>query len=226
VTQPVFPTRRFGAILFDMDGTLLSSIAATERVWAAWARRRGLDVETFLPSMHGMRAIEILERVGLAELDLEEEVRALEQAELDDVDGIEAIAGAAAFLKALPADRWAVVTSATRKLAERRIAAALLPPPPLLISSDDVRIGKPAPDGFLMAAARLGHPIKDCLIFEDSGAGVRAAEAAGAAVIVISATHAHPMKTCHPRVSGFQMFRVTVAADGGIELRLEGLGPQ
>src|SRR3546814_11553265 len=64
--------------------------------------------------------------------------------------------GAAAFLARLPAERWAVVTSAPRALAYVRIAAAGLPMPPLVIGAEDVAKGKPAPDGFLAAAARLG----------------------------------------------------------------------
>jgi hypothetical protein len=124
MTQPLFPQRRFRAILFDMDGTMLSSIAATERVWGAWARQHGLDVESFLPTIHGMRAIETMQRLNLPGLDLAEEVRAVERAEMEDLEGIEAIAGIAAFLHSLPADRWTIVTSASKELAARRLAAA------------------------------------------------------------------------------------------------------
>ena len=54
--------RQYRAFLFDMDGTLLNSIAAAERVWAAWAQRHGLDVEAFLTTIHGVRAIDTLTR--------------------------------------------------------------------------------------------------------------------------------------------------------------------
>jgi len=215
--QPLFPQCRFGAILFDMDGTVLTSIAATERVWSAWARKHGLDVEAFLPTIHGMRPIETMQRLGLPGLDLAEELRAVERAELADLEGIEAIEGIAAFLHSLPADRWAIVTSATKELAARRLAAAGLPAPSVLVSSHEVRFGKPAPDGFLLAAERLGQPIEACLVFEDSVAGVQAAEAAGAAVVVINATHRDPKETPHPSIPGFEMLRVTLAADGGLE---------
>jgi sugar-phosphatase len=215
--QPLFPQRRFRALLFDMDGTMLSSIAATERVWGAWARRHGLDVEGFLPTIHGMRAIETMQRLNLPGLDLAEEVRAVERAEIEDLEGIEAIAGIAAFLHSLPADRWTIVTSASKELAARRLTAAGLPVPPLLVCCDDVRSGKPAPDGFLLAAERLGQPIEACLVFEDSAAGIQAAEAAGAAVVVINATHRHPMETPHPSIAGFETLQVKVAADGGLD---------
>jgi sugar-phosphatase len=214
----LFRQCRFRAILFDMDGTMLTSIAASERVWSAWARKHGLNVETFLPTIHGVRPIETLQRLNLPGLDLAEEVRALESAEIEDLKDIEAIAGIAAFLHSLPADRWAIVTSATKELAARRLAAAGLPMPPLLVSSEDIRFGKPAPDGFLLAADRLGQPIEACLVFEDSAAGIQAAEAAGAAVVVINATHRHPMEAPHLSIPGFETLQVRLTADGALEI--------
>ena len=185
------PDRPFAAFLFDMDGTILSSIAATERVWGRWARRHGLDVAAFLPTIHGMRAVETVRRLGLPGVDPVAEGAAITREEMDDVGGIEPIAGIQAFLAALPPDRWAVVTSAPRALALRRMAAAGLPAPPLLIGAEDVTQGKPAPDCFVLAAARLGVAARDCLVFEDAPAGIAAAEEAGASVVVITATHAH-----------------------------------
>src|ERR1700712_1545064 len=115
-----------------MDGTILSSIAAAERVWARWAERHGLDVPAFLPTIHGMRSVETVRRLGLPGVDPVAESAAITAEEMDDVEGIEQIAGVAASLAALPPHRWAVVTSAPRALALRRIAAAGLPTPPLL----------------------------------------------------------------------------------------------
>jgi sugar-phosphatase len=218
-----FPDHAFGAFLFDMDGTILSSIAAAERVWTTWAIRHGLDVPSFLPTIHGVRAIETIRRLGLPDIDLQAEVDALTQAELDDVDGIETISGAAAFLRALPADRWAIVTSAPRKLAERRLQAAGLPLPPLMVAGDDVANGKPAPDCFLLGASRLGQRPEDCLVFEDAPAGIRAAEAAGARVVVVTATHTHRLETPHPTIPGYEALapmadaagRLVISAMGG-----------
>ena len=51
----LFPDREFAAFLFDMDGTVLTSIVAAERVWGAWARKHGLDVEAVLQRIHGRR---------------------------------------------------------------------------------------------------------------------------------------------------------------------------
>lgn len=198
-----FPDRAFGAFMFDMDGTILSSIAATERVWSAWAIRHGLDVESFLPTIHGVRAYETISRLNLPGIDLMAEIEALTQAELDDVEGIEQIHGAASFLTALPTERWAIVTSAPRKLAIRRLEAAGLPIPKLMVTGEDVVNGKPAPDCFLLGAERLGQRPEDCLVFEDAPAGIRAAEAAGANVLVITATHNHAGDTPHPSISGY-----------------------
>jgi sugar-phosphatase len=210
--------RAFAAFLFDMDGTILSSIAAAERVWARWAQRHGLDVAAFLPTIHGMRSVETVRRLDLPGVDAAAEAAAITRAEMDDVQGIEAIAGVAAFLAALPAGRWAVVTSAPRELALRRIAAAGLPVPPLMIAAEDVTQGKPAPDCFVLAATRLGVAASDCLVFEDAPAGIAAAESAGASVVVITATHAHPLATRHSPARDFARLRVRTDADGALRL--------
>lgn len=210
--------RPFAAFLFDMDGTILSSIAAAERVWTRWARRHGLDVDAFLPTIHGMRSVETVRRLGLPGVDAEAEAAAITREEMDDVEGIESIAGIQAFLASLPVDRWAVVTSAPRALALRRIAAAGLPTPPLLIAAEDVTLGKPAPDCFVLAATRLGVAASECLVFEDAPAGIAAAEAAGAGVIVITATHAHPLATRHAQERDFAHLGARADAHGALRL--------
>ena len=212
------PDRAFAAFLFDMDGTILSSIAAAERVWTRWALRHGVDVAAFLPTIHGMRAVETIGRQNLPGVDVEAEAAVIHTEEMDDVDGIAAIAGVRAFLEALPAGRWALVTSAPRELARRRIEAAGLPMPPLMIAAEDVTQGKPAPDCFLLAAARLGVRASDCLVFEDAPAGIAAAEAAGASVLVITATHAHPLDTLHPGVIDYAALAPRVDADGALRV--------
>lgn len=214
----LFPGRNFGAFLFDMDGTILTSIAAAERVWTAWALRHNLDIATFLPTIHGVRAIETIRRLNLPNVDLEAEVEALTLAEIADVDGIEPIAGAGTFLASLPADRWAIVTSSPRPLAIRRLEAAGLPLPPLLITGNDVSNGKPAPDGFLLAAEQLGQQPQDCLAFEDAPAGIQAAEAAGTTVLVITATHQHPLATRHRTIGGYENLTVVTSGTGMLAL--------
>jgi sugar-phosphatase len=208
------PTKTYAAFLFDMDGTVLDSIAVAERVWGAWALRHGLDVEAFLPTIHGVRAEETIRRQNLADIDLALETEAILRAEVADIEGVIPIPGAEAFLRALPADRWAVVTSAQRELALRRMAAAGLPLPAVLVTAEDVSRGKPAPDGYALAAQRLGVEASACLVFEDAPAGLLAGEAAGADVVVITATHSHPFETAHPALAGYDGVRVVVDGDG------------
>jgi len=215
---PPHADRHFAAFLFDMDGTILSSIAAAERVWSAWAARHGLDLAAFLPTIHGRRAVETIRQLALPGVDAQAEADEITRLEIDDVAGIEAIAGAAAFLAALPADRWAIVTSAPRALALRRIAAAGLPLPAVIVTSDDVVNGKPAPDCFRLAAQRLGVAADTCLVFEDAPAGIAAAEAAGAAIVVVTATHTHPIATPHPRLPGYDAIAATPGPGGTLQL--------
>ena len=216
------PDRAYAAFLFDMDGTILSSIAAAERVWARWAGRHGLDVAAFLPTIHGMRSVETVRRLNLPGVDPAAEAAAITAEEMLDVVGIEPIAGVREFIAALPAGRWAVVTSAPRELARRRIAAAGLPEPALMIAAEDVQNGKPAPDCFRLAATRLGVDARDCLVFEDAPAGIAAAEAAGAGVVVITATHTHAVATGHLQVRDYAALHASVDAGGALRLAVAG----
>jgi sugar-phosphatase len=215
--SPVFD-RSFSAFLFDMDGTLLNSILATERVWTRWALKHGLDVATFLPTMHGKRGIDTITLLGLPGVDPAVEVKEVEQGEMDDVDGIAPIAGALAFLAALPADRWGIVTSAPARLARRRLAAAGIALPKVIVTAEDVTKGKPAPDGYRLGAARLGFDPADCLVFEDVPAGILAGEDAGAHVAVITATHHHPIETGHPKLENYEGIAPEVDGDGRLRL--------
>lgn len=210
----------FDALLFDMDGTVLTSIAAAERVWTQWARRHGLDVEAFLSTIHGRRAIDSIRASGVTGIDPQVEADAILEAEIFDVAGIEPITGAADFLASLPRDRWAIVTSASRRLAERRIQAAGLPLPETLVAGDDVTQGKPAPDAFQLGAERLRVSPDRCLIFEDAMAGVQAAEAVGASVVVITALHSAAKDTAHPTIPDYRGVSSEVLDDGRLRVHL------
>jgi sugar-phosphatase len=216
VTMPA--RRAFAAFLFDMDGTVLDSIAAANRIWRRWAESHGLDAEAVIETRHGVRVVDTVRRWLLPGMDLERESAAITQAEIDDVEGVVAIAGAVRFLRALPADRWAIVTSAPRALALRRMAAAGVPVPAVLVTADDVTRGKPAPDCFLLAAARLGFAASECAVWEDAPAGIAAAEASGATVLVMGATHAAPMATPHPVLANYEGLAVTVDESGALVL--------
>jgi sugar-phosphatase len=213
------PARDYAAFLFDMDGTILTSIIAAERVWADWARSHGLDVDVFLPTIHGKRSVDTVRGLGLPDIDAEAEAHRITLAEIEDVDGIEAIAGVAAFLATLPAERWAIVTSAPRALAQARIAAAGLPLPPVLVAAEDVKHGKPAPDPFLLGAEKLGMRPEECLVFEDTLAGLQSAAAAGMDSVMVTATHKHPVETDVTGVPDYDDLRAIRTADGLLQLQ-------
>ena len=211
--HPVFNST-YRAFLFDMDGTVLTSIAAAERVWTTWAVRHGVDVESFLPTIHGARAIDTIRRLGLPGVDAEAEAAWITKAEIDDVDGVFEVAGAAKFLRSLPARQWAIVTSAPRELALRRMAAAGIPEPEVMVTAEDVTVGKPDPAGYRLAARRLGVEPGQCLVFEDATVGILAAEAAGADLVIVTATHEQPIETLHGTLVDYDLVRVQVDAAG------------
>lgn len=211
--------RRYRAFLFDMDGTLLNSIAAAERVWRIWAERHGLDVPAFLATIHGARAIDTITRQALPGVDPEAEAQWITEAEINDVEGVVAIAGAVAFLNSMPADQWALVTSAPRELALRRLQAAGIVPPAVLVTAEDVAIGKPNPACYVLGAQRLGVPVQDCLVFEDAAVGIQAAQAAGADVMVVTSTHTAPMVTQHPSIEGYEPLQVRRDCEGLLYLQ-------
>lgn len=212
------PTRSFAAFLFDMDGTLVNSMAVVDRVWRAWAARHGVETDPLMAALHGVRAIETIRRFAPAGVDAEAETEALTQAEIDDIEGLVEVGGAAAFLARIPAGRWALVTSAPRALALRRLEAAGISLPEIVITAEDVAHGKPAPDCFLLGAERLGVAIGDCLVWEDSLAGLAAADAAGAAAVAITETHHAPLDTGHPARVDYRGLDVESDARGWLRL--------
>lgn len=213
----VFDTS-FDAFLFDMDGTILSSIEATERVWGKWAERHGIDPVTFLPTVHGVRAVETVRRLGMPHLDPEHEAKILLEAEIADLEGIVPIDGATEFLASLPTDRWAIVTSAPLELARSRLGAAGLSLPANIVTSEDVQRGKPSPECFQLGAKRLGFDPKNCLVFEDATAGIIAGETAGCHVVVVTATHETPPETSHYCIKSYKELELQVAEDGRLSL--------
>jgi mannitol-1-/sugar-/sorbitol-6-phosphatase len=178
---------RCSGLLFDMDGVLIDSTPAVARVWSGWAVQRGLDPDKVVHLAHGRPSrTTIRELLPDADIDLED--REVERREIEDLDGVVLLPGARQLLDSLPPDRWAIATSCTRALAEVRLRAAGLPIPANMITSTDVKIGKPDPEPYLKAAAKLGFAASDCVVVEDAPAGVRAGKAAGARVIALLTT--------------------------------------
>ncbi|MFF2652382.1 HAD-IA family hydrolase [Streptomyces sp. NPDC058045] len=177
------------ALLFDNDGTLISSLDSVVRCWTRWAREFGLGAEDFGGiRLHGRTAREIAADLLPAEV-VDRAVARIEDLEVEDVaSGVVALPGSRELTAALPAARWAVVTSATRRLAAARLDAAGLTPG-LLLAADDVRRGKPDPEPYLLAARRLGVDPADCVVFEDAPAGIDSGRAAGMTTVALATTH-------------------------------------
>ena len=176
------------AVLFDLDGVLVDSTAYIERQWREWAMGKGLDPEPFLRYCHGRRAVETI-CLAAPELDARAEVDQFRERAVTDEVPLTAFPGARELLAALPERRWAVVTSGARRFALARLAGAGLPQPQVLVSAEDVREGKPSPEGYLRAAELIGAAASECLVLEDAPPGIEAARAAGATVVAVSTTH-------------------------------------
>ncbi|MGA5252348.1 HAD family hydrolase [Streptomyces pseudogriseolus] len=178
------------ALLFDNDGTLVSSLESVNRCWTRWAVEYGLTAEDFARvELHGRPAAEIAADLLPAHV-VPQAVARIEDLEVEDVagGGVRLLAGTEEFLAGLPAERWAVVTSATRRLAEARLAAVGILPK-TLIAADDITRGKPDPEPYLLAARTLGVDPADCVAFEDAPAGLQAGRAAGMTTVALATTH-------------------------------------
>jgi len=175
---------RCRALLFDLDGTLIDSVPATERIWRRWAERVGVDWPALRASMHGVPTRQVVADHA-PHLDADAEAAALESAQGADTEGVRAMPGARDLLAGLPAGAWAIVTSGTTVVARPRMAAADIPEPPVLVTAEDVGRGKPDPAPFLLAARRLGVEPSEAAVIEDSAAGVEAGRAGGFAVIAV-----------------------------------------
>jgi sugar-phosphatase len=176
-------------VLFDLDGVLVDSTPAVARVWTQWAIRHRLDPDEVVKRAHGRPSISTIREL-LPQADAETENRRVERAEIDDIEGIVPLPGAQELLQALPPDRWTIVTSCTRALAEVRLRAAGLKIPEKMVTCSDVKNGKPHPEPYLKGAAALGVAAVDCVVVEDAPAGIRSGKAAGARVIAVQTTAA------------------------------------
>ncbi len=208
------------ALLLDMDGTLVNSDAVVERCWRRWAEAHGLDPAEVLGVVHGRQGHAtmalLLPGRPMAE-NLADNARLLAE-ETADTDGVVPVPGAPAFVASLAGLPHALVTSADRALAEARMGAAGLPMPAVRITAESVSASKPDPEGFLKGAAELGFAPRDCVVFEDSAAGIAAGLAAGMRVVGVGPRAAGEPVTAH--VDTLEQIRVEAAADGTLHLHL------
>lgn len=202
------------AILFDIDGTLVDSTPAVERAWTTLAERHGIDPERILRVCHGVRAEDTIARF-LPESEREAAAAELRQLELADLGSVVALPGAAELVSALPAERWAAVTSGGRELMRARLAAGSIPLPRVLIAAEDVSVGKPDPEGYRKAAEELGWDIRQCLVIEDAPAGIEAGLAAGAATLAVATSHPpEELARAHAVAADLASCRLEVASAG------------
>lgn len=206
------------ALLLDMDGTLVNSDAVVERIWRRWAEQHGLDGDEVMKVVHGRQgyaSMAVLLPDRPMERNLADNARML-AAETADMEGVVEIPGAKDFLASLRGLPHALVTSADVALSTARMAAAGLGLPDVRVTAESVGASKPDPEGFLKGAAELGVAAEDCLVFEDSGAGIAAGRAAGMRVVGVG-----PRAAVHrPDVLVGDLTGVRVEAVGGGEIRV------
>lgn len=176
------------AILFDLDGVLVDSAECVERTWRAWSERHQLNAADVIAIAHGRRTIETVRAIA-PHLDAAAESAELEAKEAMATEGIREIQGARELVATLPPGRWAIVTSGTRAIAASRLKLVGIPVPRVMVCADEIREGKPHPEGYLTAAARLGIAAGDCIVIEDTPPGIAAAYAGGMRVIAVSTTY-------------------------------------
>lgn len=179
---------RCAAILFDLDGVLVDSAVCVEKSWRDWSARHGLDPEQVLAVAHGRRTMETIPAVA-PHLDAAAEVAALAAIESTTTEGVHEVSGARALVESLPLNAWAIVTSGVRSVATLRIHHTGLPMPRVLVCADEIERGKPDPQGYVVAAERLGVQPAMCVVVEDTPPGLEAARAAGMRSIAISGTY-------------------------------------
>ncbi|HEX3684937.1 MAG TPA: HAD-IA family hydrolase [Bryobacteraceae bacterium] len=172
------------AILFDMDGTLVDSNEAINRAWRKWAYSRSIaiPIDTLLRIQHGRTNIDAVKELGCFD-DAFAEATLLTDLEEKEIAGLAPIRGAQKTVAAVQEGRWAIVTSADRRLAELRLKSAGLPIPDVFITAEGIRKGKPDPECYMTAAERLKVHPQDCVVFEDSTVGVVAARSANMSVV-------------------------------------------
>lgn len=186
LTLGALEDRSFGAVIFDLDGTLIDSTPAVIRSWTTWAQEFDVPAAA-LHGWHGVPSAAVVRAVLPPERQADA-IRRITDLELADVTDIVVLPGAGEALRALMTARVAIATSCDRPLAAARIGAAGLVPPTVLVTVDDVARGKPHPDPFLRAAELLEVPPEECLVVEDAVKGLQAARAAGCSTLAVTTT--------------------------------------
>ena len=201
------------ALLFDLDGTLVDNMMVHHRAWQQKLAELGLDypLERVKEEIHGVN-LEILERLFGDRFTHEERVQIAwdKEAAYRDIFAADFVAsivpGALYFIRqahelGIP---MAIGTAGPEenaffivdKLGIRELMGHI-------VHSGMVSKGKPDPEVFQQGADALGVDLKDCIIFEDSVTGAKAANNANCPVVVLTTTHTEP-EFMELVVAGFQ----------------------
>ena len=179
--------------LFDLDGTLVNSKPAVERAWIKLAQEAQIPLEKMV-GLHGIPAEQSLRMLleGRSEDEIKSWVDRIEYLESSDTDGVVAIPGAKNLLNVLNTRSipWTIVTSCTIPLAISRVKAAGIEMPDHSVTFNDVKLGKPHPEPFILGAKRIGLEPNQCWVIEDAPAGVVAGKSAGCTVAAVLTSHA------------------------------------
>ena len=214
------------ALLFDMDGVLISSTGSVVRCWRRWCAMYGVPGAETFDVPHGTRAVDIVRMLkpDFDDAQVADGLRAIEDLETEDIADVKVLAGVKALLERLPQERWAIVTSCTRRLLVARLAAAGLPVPKRIVSGDMVTRGKPDPEPYRRGAELLGFTAGDCVVVEDAPSGVVAGVAAGCRVLGVLGTHsAEELSEATWIVPSLEGLKASAIANG-LELRFMAVG--
>lgn len=213
------------AILCDLDGTLIDSARCIDYAWEVWSKDRGLIPQDVIDGTHGLRTIEAI-RMLMPDADaetIERESALVEQLEVSCTHGLIPISGSHRMLGTLSPHHWAIVTSGSRKLASHRLNHVNLPIPKIFVTADDVVNGKPHPEAYQTACGQLGLGPEECLVFEDSPNGIKAAKAAGMKVIAV--THAkaavHDVSHADYQVSDLSQIELRITPNSQLEITIK-----
>ncbi len=176
------------AVLFDMDGVLISSIAADERSWLRWAKLHGMQDTFSIHSTHGRRTVDTIYALR-PDLDLTVELNRMEEFDAEDTLGLTVYPGAQSLLAELLPTQWSIVTSASERVMRHRLGILGVSLPLHIVTADHVSSGKPNPEPYQLGAAQLGVKPSDCLVIEDSPSGIRAGKSAGSPVLAVASSH-------------------------------------
>lgn len=213
------------AFLFDLDGVLVDSEPVVTRTWRKWAERTGIVIPDLLARVQGRRSIDSIRDLA-PHMDAVAESEWLARTERSDAEGLRLMSGALALFSSLGESERAIVTSCDRQLAVFRLRSVGIPIPAHLVTADDVREGKPSPEGYREGARRVGVDPTACVVVEDAPAGIRAGRAAGSVVVAVTTTFPlNALAEANVIVSSLEHLRARATTDGALDIDiLQSLG--